>query len=290
MWMLREIKGGMRMNKKYKVKKGITLLEVLISLAIFAIVATPVATMVIKTVTINQAAENKQKAMIAAQKVMEEVKAVPEEEIMDLVTYSSKLDLNIVKDEGKKDSFSISGKKDGYLIEGQVIPVEEYLFNNEKKPQEPIKFDVEISIIGGQGSDDIKVKYKDNYFTESITTKTLDIVNNKNEMVINGRNFIKSDDFDNMVKISLDENTKSNFTVKGKNQLEKELSIFCYKDVNSNATINVENNGGKIKAYKNLYTSNNSYRNTSRIYKIIIKATDKKGETYEVSNYKSVHQ
>lgn len=278
------------MNKKYKVKKGITLLEVLISLAIFAIVATPIATMVIKTVTINQAAENKQKAMIAAQKVMEEVKAVPEEEIINLVTYSSKLDLSIVKDEGKKDSFSISGKKDGYLIEGQVTPVEEYLFNDEKNPQVPLKFDVEISITGGQGFYDTKVKYKDNYFTESITTKTIDIVNNKNEIVINGRNFIKSEDFDNMIKITLDKNTKSNFNVKGKNELEKELSIFCYKDVNSNATIDVENNGGKLKVYKNLYTSNNSYTNTSRIYKILIKATDKKGETYEVSNYKSVQQ
>ncbi len=290
MWMLREIKGGVRMNKKYKVKKGITLLEVLISLAIFAIVATPIATMVIKTITINQAAENKQKAMIAAQKVMEGVKAVPEEEIINLVTYSSKFDLNIVKDEGKKDSFSISGKKDGYLIEGQVTPVEEYLFNDAKNPQESIKFDVEIDIVGRQGSHDIKVKYKDNYFIESITTKTIDIVNIKNEIVINGRSFSKADDFNNMIKISLDKNTKSDFTVKGKNQLEKELSIFCYKDANSNANINVENNGGTLKAYKNLYTSNNSYTNTSRIYKILIKATDKKGETYEVSNYKSVQQ
>ncbi len=275
------------MNKKHRVKKGVTLLEVLISLAIFAIVATPIATMVIKTVSINKASENKQKAMIAAQKVMEEIKAVKDEDVSNLSSYSSKLNLNITKDDGKEDSFTLEGMKDGYLIEGQVNPVEEYSFN-KKNPSESLNFSVEIEVEGRGTSDFLKVKCEDNYFTETISSKAISIENQENDIIINGRKLNKTQDFNSNIKISLDKNVEDNFIIKGKNELEKELNIFCYKDLESKSNINVENDGGRIKAYKNLYTSNDSYTNTSRIYKILIKATDKKGETYEVSNYKSV--
>lgn len=91
-------------------QKGFTIIEVLISLAIFAIVAMPISMMVLHSVKINKQSEVKQQSMMIAQDLMENIKALPDK---DLINETS---LEILKEEnlkiikvGNEGSFDISG-------------------------------------------------------------------------------------------------------------------------------------------------------------------------------------
>ena len=64
---------------KGKQKKGLTLIEVIISMALFGIMAVPVATMVNYSIKSNHQAELRQEAAFVGQKILEELSAVRED-------------------------------------------------------------------------------------------------------------------------------------------------------------------------------------------------------------------
>lgn len=67
----------MRM-RSYKTKKGMTLIEVLISLAILSIILIPIGNLINNSVIINHKGNEKQNAMTVSQQIIEEIKASKE--------------------------------------------------------------------------------------------------------------------------------------------------------------------------------------------------------------------
>ncbi|MCF0239605.1 MAG: prepilin-type N-terminal cleavage/methylation domain-containing protein [Streptococcus gallolyticus] len=57
-------------------KKGVTLLEVIVSVAILAVISVPVGGMLITSVKTNKQVEDKQKAALLGQEILEEIKVV----------------------------------------------------------------------------------------------------------------------------------------------------------------------------------------------------------------------
>ena len=64
----------MKINKK-KVKKGMTLVEVIISVTLLSILIIPLSTLVLSGFRNSKEGENKQKAVYVGQKVLEKLKA-----------------------------------------------------------------------------------------------------------------------------------------------------------------------------------------------------------------------
>ncbi|SHJ71255.1 prepilin-type N-terminal cleavage/methylation domain-containing protein [Clostridium cavendishii DSM 21758] len=110
-----------------KKKKGLTLLEVVISLAIFAILLIPLANLILTSVKINRAAEEKQQAKIAAQKSMEALKQVKDLRLAPLpLTLADGEKLTSTPNAGEYDFKATYGeyKVDGIIKKSKDINVD----------------------------------------------------------------------------------------------------------------------------------------------------------------------
>lgn len=67
-----------------KKKKAMTLIEVIISIGIFAIIAIPISTMILKAIDANRQGEYKQQSINYGQKIMEKLKSLDDEEFLNL--------------------------------------------------------------------------------------------------------------------------------------------------------------------------------------------------------------
>lgn len=276
------------MEKRNKVKKGASLLEVLISLAIFAAAAGPVSVLVMKALSINKEGEYRQEEMLTAQQITEKIKALKEEELCHGGILSSKLDLKVEANRDIDGAFSLQGVKKGYKIEGSIEPLELYKFKENQKQNFPV-FDGEAIIEGGKNGAEGDYLII-NKIPQGINDKTLKINNKKDELIINQRSIRKNQETQGNIKIVFDENTRGVFCIDIVNDTSMEFSIFAYKDSKSKAEIRFENNGGKVRSYYNLYTEDGGSRSISRVYKIWIKVFDNRGREYEIVSYKSVEK
>lgn len=112
--------------KLRKSKKGLTLIEVIISLAILGIIITPIYTMTINTVKINKVSEDKQEALAIAQEYMEYIKSP----------------LHSVK-EGR----DLPSKKGEFIVEKVIKGVDEFE-NGDSDIVGDLKPDLDIEING----------------------------------------------------------------------------------------------------------------------------------------------
>lgn len=110
------------MRKVSAKNKGFTLLELVISLALIAILIIPISNLVLGSVKINKAGEDKQQAGLKLQEVIENIKSVDLPKNVD-----EKIEVGngvyVIKNEDKTFSISDSNDKD-IKIEGTIEEVE----------------------------------------------------------------------------------------------------------------------------------------------------------------------
>lgn len=109
-----------KVTKPRKSKKGFTLLEVIISLALISIILIPISNMVLTSVKINKATENKQQAKAVLQETIENIKAIERLSTESSNPLSNGITLSKSMGEDKKLIYSLSGNVNEFSIEGSI--------------------------------------------------------------------------------------------------------------------------------------------------------------------------
>ncbi|MBU3206713.1 prepilin-type N-terminal cleavage/methylation domain-containing protein [Clostridium algidicarnis] len=270
--------------KDYKVKKAMTLIEVLISLAILSIIMIPIFTMSISAVKINKGAEVKQKAMLLAQQVTERIKAVPEENFYEIDTYFKDADIKIIKDNdvNKTETFLVSGTIEGYKVEGRIEPDSNYKVLESTESKE-IKVDTSIFI---EDPNNIKI---DKDILEG-NSKDINLSVEGSKIIIKYDGKTKTKDLKmNSLALYLGRDIKETYNINVSNKIAEPFKIYCYKDKDTKGEYKINNLEGTVRHYDNLLTLDNTNQGKNRIYKIYIKVS-KGGGSYDISTYKVIEK
>lgn len=143
--------------KLKKIKKGMTLLELIISLAILGIIITPIFSLTINTVKMNKKSDDKLKALAIAQEYMEYIKS-PEHSLEDI-----------------NNAENLPAQKNGFEIVKTIEGVEKYKFTHGESDDIDIDSDIEILV---NKNNEVIVNGKSLGVAGS-QNNTLDIVNYK---------------------------------------------------------------------------------------------------------------
>lgn len=304
-------------------EKGFTLIEVLISLAILAMVIVPMLSMVLGSVKTNKAGEDKEKALYVAQEYVEKFK--------------------------NADSFSVGADSDFKDVPDnpdfqykQTITELDYKFpdknSNTRTTFSSIEYDGKIEIDSDPNNILSTIKEKNTTSGEDDTIgdeklpilisdnkpydNTLEIIDGKNQYDSNDTHennkiYVKLSNKDsNLQEISINKNAsidnknggqKSGYIIilfKGQNQAgeevpkiqikasnycEQSLTIYLAEENNKKVDYSFANDSGKVQVYSNIMVHDGNYANNSRVYKINIEVRKKNGESLQkVTAYKSV--
>ncbi|MBZ9636286.1 prepilin-type N-terminal cleavage/methylation domain-containing protein [Clostridium sp. FP1] len=241
--------------KVKKCSKGLTLIEVVISLAILAIIIGPILSLTLTSVKINKKSDDKLNALNLAQKRMEEAKFCSKEEIKDF-------------DEFKKDGYGIITK----FMKIENKSVSEYETVKDEDADAVVKINSCI-ISGCKGIDFLQ---KENQF---ITDNTLNVklLQCNEGITLNGCKFLNLLEKNDEIKIKVNL-TDSNLDVNVFNYCkDKKLKIFFVKD---KSILNLNNFIGQIEHFTSspIELEKKSYD----LYEVDIKVEKKKGTAVEV--------
>ncbi len=100
--------------KKLLNKKGLTLIEIIVTLAVLGVVVSPLMSMFITSQKINTESRKEYEALLLAQKYMEEIKAM---DTLD-IDYVKGIDPGFIYNDGadNRGEFTINAAKDGYNL------------------------------------------------------------------------------------------------------------------------------------------------------------------------------
>lgn len=221
-------------KNKTKAKKGMTLIEVIISVALLSILLVPISGLVMSSLKNNKKSEYKQQATYVGQKVLEELKAYDE-----------------IKLEGANEKYFI-------LLDGDEI---------KQTSENEFQGDLKRTIYGS--TSETQSRNEETYNVEVTMTKDSsfkysDTNNlNKNNDADFKLNFLRKD---NINKIQLDSSENTNSTVNGDliielNKGPSNLTLEVYEKNNSIPIITgqkeINNNSRSIILYlEKIYTNN----------------------------------
>ena len=269
MWIL---KG----NRK---SKGFTLLEVIIALAIFAMLALPIAITVMKASDVNKTSENKQKAHLLAQEIMEEIKYMAISEIKE-----AKLSKGYaLQGESRSDSYELLGEAEGFKVKIKINPEEVYSFPENGSIEPDNIYTVEI--IKGENINLIKLE---NNYNINLINKEINIKYDDTKTFIQGYE-IDAANSEKAIKIIFSKSTEGNFTINTENKRSYPLELFIYKSEGSITKVAINNEGGILRTYNNIYFSDEA-QNSSRLYSIKIEVSHKEQVLYELLGNKTVER
>lgn len=267
-------------------KKGLTLIEVLISMCILVIIVPPIISMVLTGVKTNKKAEDNQRALYIAQQCVEEIKAK-----------------ELTKDNiGSKERI-----EDNFKITQTITPEEEYYFpdnkndNKEKEDFRAIEYDGKIEVKTHNNIDEIYL-YKGNDGNNKIgsvnlkeDTNIINIINGVKEngnvdeseiiLEINNESFeIEKEntkkDSNIIIELNSIENTIEDeapkieiHTINNSHNKDGNFNIYLVKEKGTNIKYSFSNDLGKVKVYSNIfkYKDGKKPKNASRLYKINVK-------------------
>ena len=182
-------------NNKLRSKKGMTLIEIIISVALLSILIVPLSTMVTSSLKNKEQAADKQKATYIGQKILEELKSY--DDITVTVDGSNKYFNLLDADASDKEIKEVPGtnlKK----FKGEF---ERNIFGNKNENTSEKLFNVEVNINKNEDfNNDFKFVNNDNVGYE-LTLK-------QNSIFFNGTNFISGNNVN--IKISNDKLTIGN--------------------------------------------------------------------------------
>lgn len=259
--------------------KGFTLLEVIIALAIFAILALPIATTVMKASDVNKTSENKQKSILLAQEIMEEIKYMTISEIKE----AKLLEGYAMQSELAFDSYELLGEVEGFKVKIIISPEEIYSFPENESIEPDNVYTVEI--LKENNADLIKLE---NNIIINLSNKEINIKYDDSNTIIQEQ-AIDEVNSEKAIKVIFSKSTEGRFTINAENKRSYPLKLFIYKNEKSEADIAINNNGGTLRTYNNLYFSDEA-QNSSRIYSIKIEVEFKDKLLYELLGNKTVER
>lgn len=284
------------MRKVSAKNKGFTLLELVISLALIAILIIPISNLVLGSVKINKAGEDKQQAGLKLQEVIENIKSV---DLPKNVDEKIEVGNGVYVVKNGEGTFSISDSNDKDIeIEGTIEEVEDGEVEKgigSKKVDGAIYYDgasekVRISSFAKEEKQ-IKdaVNEGGNSFID-IKDSKLNVVMDKlgNIQVFNTDK--KTDQFvgntNNSMIICLDDKSKNKLNISIENEgFEKELTIYLYgKEGASKDDLILKQFKGKINM---ISTMGEKSLQVMEKYKVEIKAT-KKGKQLESTSFTTI--
>lgn len=171
--------------KNKRVKRGMTLVEVIISVTLLSILIIPLSTLVLSGFKNSKNGENKQKAVYVGQKVLEEIKAYDniklKEEDSGGDKYFELLDGDKVKKDGENDKYTAVFQRNIYGNPSEPSGTKEPVFNVELEIKKNDKFD--YSNINSV--DYTKAGYKLKLLKKEGANKLIDEDNPLTEIIVN---------------------------------------------------------------------------------------------------------
>lgn len=214
-----------------KYKKGFTLIEVILSIAILSIIIGPILSLTLSTVKINKQSDDKLKAINIAQKHLEEIKAS---------NYKIQPDATFPIQETKSEN--------SFDVERLITPIEEYKLNEQIMGNEIATFNAEVknsTVTNSNISDILDIRY--------ITFDKLEIRLNK---AIGTEVNVKVQLTDAVVSNDVNIDLINNSSVKLNAYFTKDSKKYsiskCVGDVNvyTNTPENMEVESDKYRLYK----------------------------------------
>lgn len=270
-----------------KNKKGITLLEVVISIAILSIIIVPISMMVITSVKTSNNSQNKQQATVVAQKLIEDLKInnKPAGESIKLLDRTIVLNKMTAPDIGHDLGYKSTNLNVG---EGFTADMSFQRRGTYKSSTDATLNDNDFDvIIEMTGKNSFKLTGKDisgtPYLQYSCTFSNLLYIAEVSDTVIelydsdksfklslqnisgqNGKVKIvySADMVDSDIKVSSYNTTDSDAS--------KELTVYCYKNNSEIVSNTVSNIGGYVNIYDNLKVINAPVNDTRGIYDVTI--------------------
>ncbi|MFT5875343.1 MAG: type II secretory pathway pseudopilin PulG, partial [Clostridium sp.] len=251
------------MRARFIKKKGETLIEVLISISIFAIVSIPLIMIVLSAITNNKRGENKQYAVAVAQQIIEQLRAdgttTPNIVTVktDIATYDLKFPHTPGTSPGHDISYVVSNENVGNSFTANVnferkLPYDSQTSNGVNYDLS-IQMDKDSVIVTGTNSDGSTGDITYNGLTNDL--KICNMADHTIQLKDNGTNnflgtYTPTDGLVDNIKVSY----KSDYgphKITFENNAATSLSVYIFKQENKYANT-YTNSSGSIKFYDNL--------------------------------------
>ncbi len=264
-------------NNIFKNKKGVTLVELLVSIAILGIVAAPFMGSFLTATRNNVLAERKLIASNLAQKAMDEIKADP-----DLLAVAAP-DWNDFSDDGDYYiEYKLASNTDGNVSIG----------DNFTSPEDENDIDIDVEV-SSRDSGSLFVKFKnDNTEYDLISENTLNINKsdglNSCEYIMNSKieTFTPTEVSNPTIDIRIKFNsgiksTDNNFVldINSQNSPEVPYDVNVYILDDENNKLKLSSSGKSINTYKSLDNSSNESDITNVLYDIYVRVLWKDDDT-----------
>lgn len=232
-------------------KSGLTLIEVVVSIAILSIVSTPVLSMVLTSVKTNKSSEDKQKAIYIAQKYVEKFKSE------DVDSFKSEGSLGATNNEVNFRKAQDPDMPDDFAVVAEISPQTDYVFPDQQnnnnnasyKKFSDIIFDGEIVLSKKTGGNNavagsaIKVLNKDKEDIIPIINQNLGSLDGDKSYDLEILNGIQNNNsFDDKIAINLKETGQQQYLAKWmveRKKTPKNADVVIYMDSEAKTTINV---------------------------------------------------
>lgn len=289
------------MNKIFvKKKKGMTLIEVVVSLAIFAIIVIPLGLLVTTSVKTNKKSENVQQYSLNSQKIIEAIKAQHNVNadntislnLTDNVQYMTQM--TTTTDSTKYNlGYSISNADIGLgdNVKADITYQRKNDISYAQNQATNISYDAVINLTSGTTFD-----LRSSAIVGSYTSKgSIEIASDDSSIKINnssdGTNIVTLSSITSAVKkIKIITSTAGDITLFANNastSSDKILSLYTYKKDSSSGNINCSAESNNIRVYQNLQEVSSTDANNG-IYDINIKLYSISGgvrnKVYEISS------
>lgn len=298
-------------TNKLKAKKGMTLIELIISVALLSILIVPLSGLVISSLSNNKRSEYKQRASYVGQKVLEELKAYDE---------------ILLKEEGESEYFQLlDGDKIVKSSEGSSFSGN---FNRTiyGSPSDPLSdgeelYEVSVTLTRNDkfnyGDNDNLIDYRDVDFRLDFLREGKDKVildsdpinknmelNNNEEIILELSDNInlklyKKNDKDSKIEVSklreinnklllyLDESYVNKNNIEIKNNTSNFIEVYLIKNDASSGKLNVFSNSGNIIIYEVYKIERNKIGD---LYNYTVVVRDNKGkELFKGSSSKNLY-
>ncbi|MDU2155167.1 prepilin-type N-terminal cleavage/methylation domain-containing protein [Clostridium sp.] len=302
-------------NNKVKAKKGMTLIEVIISVALLAILIVPLSGLVMSSLKNNISAEYRQKASYIGQKVLEELKAYDKITLKNDAgkKYFELLDGDEIIQDLKEDSTgnTFKGSFDRTIYGGasESAGKDDNLYNVEVKLEKDLNFQYEnvnnlaknnnsafiLNFLRDSSNNNI-IKIKDNPDNSYAISNELimELDKNSNNLIVYKKNestplvtVNKTNVDNNTIVLYIKEGFSQNINIEFKNNTEETVEIHLISGDNNYSKFKIYSSIGDVILYEEKQIEENP---VADMYNYKVKVKDRENNIlFEGSSSKNVN-
>ncbi|WP_250455103.1 type IV pilus modification PilV family protein [Clostridium tertium] len=302
-------------NNKVKAKKGMTLIEVIISVALLSILIVPLSGLVMSSLKNNISAEYRQKASYIGQKVLEELKAYDKITLKNDAgkKYFELLDGDEIIQDLKADSTgnTFKGSFDRTIYGGasESAGKDDNLYNVEVKLEKDLNFQYEnvnnldknnnaafiLNFLRDSSNNNI-VKIKDNPENSYAVSNELimELDKNSNNLIVYKENdstplvtVNKKKADNNTIVLYIKEGFSKNVNIEFKNNIEETVEIHLISGDNNSSKFKIYSSIGDVILYEEKQIEENPVADMYN-YKVTVKDSEN-NTLFEGSSSKNVN-